>query len=533
MAEKIIGHGTWYDKMAARIIKRERKLGRSLELIRTESGLGASGFPHIGSLADATRSYAVTLALQEQGYRSEFIAFSDDKDGLRKVPAGLPRSLQKYLGYPVTSIPDPFGCHGSYGEHMTSLLLDALDACGAQYTFMSGAEVYRKGLLNKQIEVLLANAQRIGEIIREEVGQEKFVEVLPYFPVCVNCGRIYTTKAYEYLPKERKVLYACEGMEIKRRWLEGCGYKGEADYTKGEGKLSWKAGEFAARWAALGIRFEAYGKDIADSVRVNDRISLEVLGYAPPLHVQYEMFLDKSGRKISKSTGNVFTPQVWFRYGSPQSLLLLTLKRFVGTRALSVTDIPQYMNELDELEAIYFGKRKVSDERERAKLTGLYLYCWGLKPPSETRVHVPYNLLTYLAKVAPKGSENKFIAEKLRDYRYLKDGFSEDLKKRFEYARNWAEDFTEIKERAVELSSEETDAVRELIQVLRTEADEEKIQGAIFSTARKHDVKPKQFFKLIYTVLLGTPEGPRLGPYILAMGRKNVINALERAIKKP
>jgi len=532
MAEKIIGHGTWYDKMAARIIKRERKLGRSLGLIRTESGLGASGFPHIGSLADATRSYGVTLALQEQGYKSEFIAFSDDKDGLRKVPAGLPRSLKKYLGYPVTSIPDPLDCHESYGEHMTSLLLDALDACGTEYTFMSGAEVYRKGMLNKQIEVLLADAQRIGEIIREEVGQEKFVEVLPYFPVCANCGRIYTTKAYDYLPKEKKVLYVCEGMEIKRRWLEGCGYKGEADYTKGEGKLSWKAGEFAARWAALGIRFEAYGKDIADSVRVNDRISQEVLGYAPPLHVQYEMFLDKSGRKISKSTGNVFTPQVWFRYGSPQSLLLLTLKRFVGTRALSVTDIPQYMNELDELEDIYFGKRKIPDERERAKLTGLYLYCWGLKPPSEPSVHAPYNLLTYLAKVAPKGSENEFIAEKLRDYRYLKDGLSEDLKKRIEYVRNWAEEFAEIKERAVELSNEETDAVRELIQVLRTEADEETIQGAIFSTARKHGVKPKRFFKLLYTVLLGTPEGPRLGPYIVAMGRKNVINALERAIKK-
>ena len=532
MAEGIIGHGTWYDKVALKIVERERKLGRSLDLIRAESGVAASGIPHVGSLAEVTRNHAVALALKEQGYDSEFIVFSDDKDGLRKVPRGLPKSLEKYLGYPVTSIPDPFGCNGSFGEHMVSLLLEALDTCGIEYRFMSGAEVYRRGLLNKQIEILLNNANRVGEIVREEVGQEKYVEALPYFPVCHNCGRIYTTKAYEFLPKEGKVLYACEGMEVKGRWLEGCGYRGEADYTKGEGKLSWKAGEFAARWAALDIRFEAYGKDIADSVRVNDRISREILGYEPPLHAQYEMFLDKGGRKISKSVGNVFTPQVWFRYGSPQSLLLLTLKRFVGTRTLSVTDIPQYMMELDELEDIYFGRKIVPDEKEMAKLTGLYKYCWVLKPPSEPSLHLPYNLLTYLAKVAPRGSEREFMVKKLRDYGYSIDKPSEDTNRRIEYALQWAEDFAEIKGKVIELHLEEKIAVNDLVRILRTETDEDKIQGAIFETARKHGIPPKEFFKTLYAILLGVPEGPRLGPYIIAMGRKNVINALKRAIKK-
>jgi len=533
MVEGIIGHGTWYDKVAVDIVERERRLGRSLDLIRTESGLGASGLPHVGSFGDAVRSYAVALALKEQGYRSELIAFSDDKDGLRKVPRGLPRSLSKYLGYPVTSIPDPFGgCHGSFGEHMGSLLLGALDACGVEYRFMSGTEVYRRGLLNEQIEVLLKNAERVGEIVREEVGQEKYVEALPYFPVCGNCGRIYTTKAYEFLPKENRVLYVCEGMEVKGRWLEGCGYKGEANYTEGEGKLSWKAGEFAARWAALGIRFEAYGKDIADSVRVNDRICREILGYEPPFHVQYEMFLDKSGRKISKSAGNVFTPQVWFRYGSPQSLLLLTLKRFVGTRTISVTDIPQYMNELDELEDIYFGRKVIPDERERSKLKGLYEYCWMLKPPAEPSIHVPYNLPTYLAKVAPRGSEREFILEKLRTYGYLKNGVSEDLEKRIQYAFHWMEDFGEIKEVAVKLSPEEDAAIGEFIQTLEKEAKEEEIQGAVFSIARKNRIPPKVFFKLLYTILLGAPEGPRLGPYVLTMGRQNVIEALKRSLRK-
>jgi lysyl-tRNA synthetase class 1 len=126
MSGRIIGRGTWYDKMAAKIIEREQKLGRNLDLIRTEMGLGASGFPHIGSLGDAARSYAVTLALREQGYHSELIAFCDDKDGLRKVPSGLPKSLEEYLGIPVSDIPDPFGCHESYGSSAIFLSLRKL-----------------------------------------------------------------------------------------------------------------------------------------------------------------------------------------------------------------------------------------------------------------------------------------------------------------------------------------------------------------------------------------------------------------------
>jgi lysyl-tRNA synthetase class 1 len=531
MAEDIIGHGTWYDKTAVEIVERERKLDRSLDLIRTESGLGASGLPHLGSFADCSRAYTVTLALEEQGYKSEYIAFGDDKDGLRKVPAGLPESLEKYLGYSVRAIPDPYNCHESYGEHMTSLLLDALDRSGIEYTFVSGFESYKRGIFNEEIKALLMNAERVGEVIREEVGQEKYVEALPYFPVCSNCGRIYTTKAYEFLAKEDKILYTCDGMEVKGKWLKGCGRKGEADYTKGEGKLSWKS-EFAARWKALDIRFEAYGKDIADSVRINDRICSEVLNYEPPMHARYEMFLDKSGRKISKSAGNVFTPQVWFRYGSPQSLLLLTLKRFVGTRSLSVSDIPQYMDELDELEDIYFGKKKIANAKERAKLTGLYNYCHLQNPPSKPSVHVPYNLLTYLVKVAPEGAETEFIVDKLRDYRYVKEEVAEDLDKRIRYTVNWIEDFVEIKERPVRLTESEVSAIKELIQSLQVEAEEEEIQGAIFSIARKHDIQPKKLFKTLYIILIGVPQGPRLGPYIVSMGRKNVVDALERAMKK-
>ena len=527
-----IGHGTWYDMMAQKVIKREKQLGRNMSLIRTEMGLGASGFPHIGSLGDAARSNAVALAIKELGYNSELVAFCDDKDGLRKVPAGLSKAdLEKYLGYPVSSIPDPFGCHESYGKHMSSLLLEALDKCGIQYKYYSANEVYKKGLLVNEIRTLLTNAKQVGEIVKEEVGQETYTEVLPYFAICEKCGHLYTTRAYKFDSKTDKVTYKCEGLEIRGKHIPGCGYEGEIDIKSGQGKLTWKS-EFAARWRALDIRFEAYGKDIADSVRINDRISREVLKFEPPSHARYEMFLDKGGKKISKSAGNVFTPQVWFQYGSPQSLLLLMLKRFVGTRTLSVSDIPSYMNELDEMEDVYFGKKQVSP-KEAARLKGLFLYCWVMKPPAKPSIHVPYNLLAFLVKMAPKECVNDYVAEKLQSYGYLQknQAIDEGLAKRIDYAKNWSRDFEEIKETTVALSGEEKKAIAEFLETLNSADDPDQIQNAIFNAAKNNNLKPGAFFRVLYSVLMGAPQGPRLGPYVLAMGKQNVIAALQRAQK--
>ncbi len=527
----IIGKGTWYDKAAAELIDREKRLGRCLDLIRTESGLGASGFPHIGSLGDALRNYAVAMAVRVQGYESELIAFADDKDGLRKVPAGLPDEMEKWLGYPVSDIPDIFGdCHDSFGYHMSSLLLEAMDIAGAKYTPMSGTKVYESGVLNDEILTIMENAKKAGEIIKEELGQEKYTETIPYFPVCESCGRIYTTNAYEYIPEERKILYRCKGMEVKGRWLEGCGHEGEVDILAGKGKLAWKV-EFAARWRALDIRFEAYGKDIADSVRVNDRICREILGHEPPMHVQYEMFLDRGGARISKSAGNVFTPQAWYRYGSPQSLNLLLFKRFVGAKTGSVDSIPPHVDELDDLEEIYFGTRKVRDETERAKLTGLYEYSWMLKPPEAPEVHVPFNLMVNLARVAPKGHEAEFIREKLDTYGYLGSG-DRGIDQRIRRALNWVEDFGEVETRKVDLTPEQVKALRGLIAALDEAVDEEGYQGAVFEVAKAEGIRPGNLFRVLYRILIGRDQGPRFGPYVASVGKEGVIKKLEKSIGK-
>ena len=293
---QIIGRGTWLDMIASRVILREEKLGRKTDVLRTESGLGASGIPHVGSLGDAIRAYGIKLALEVQGRKSEFIAYSDDMDGLRKVPEGMPDSLRKYLAHPVSSIPDPYNCHTSYSKHMNALLTDAMDKCGVVYTFHSATEDYNNGLFTEQIRKILSAADRVGKIVKEEVGQEKYTTVLPFFPICASCGRIYTAQAKTFEQTTDKVTYSCDGSSTtKGQIVQGCGYKGETDIKSGHGKLPWK-GEFAARWAALKINFEAHGKELTDSVRVNDRICEEILSYPAPFHVRYELFLTRAGR---------------------------------------------------------------------------------------------------------------------------------------------------------------------------------------------------------------------------------------------
>ncbi|MEE2600958.1 MAG: lysine--tRNA ligase, partial [Thermoproteota archaeon] len=178
--QKIIGKGTWIDKLAYELVEREKQLGRDTSLIMVESGLGASGIPHIGSLGDAVRAYGVKLALENFGYKSELIAYSDDLDGLRKIPQGL-QIKEENIGRRVSAIEDPYGnCHDSYGSHMSSLLLEGLNELGIKYIHKTAHDTYKNGILKEQIHKILVNNKKIGNKIEELTGQTKFQDVIPY-----------------------------------------------------------------------------------------------------------------------------------------------------------------------------------------------------------------------------------------------------------------------------------------------------------------------------------------------------------------
>ncbi|MDA4122345.1 MAG: lysine--tRNA ligase [Thaumarchaeota archaeon] len=531
----IIGRGTWLDRVASEVVERDKSLGRSLSLVRVESGLGASGLPHIGSVGDAIRSYGVKMALEGLGYKSELIAFSDDLDGFRKVPAGFPDWLNDYVAHPVTRVPDPFGCHKSFGEHVGSLLRDSLDKLSIQYTFMSGAEAYKSGLLNEQIKLILNSAQVVGDKIKEFTGQDKYQKVIPYTPICKNCGRLYTTVVTSYDAARGVVHYKCDRAEIRDKEVLGCGYEGERSVTEGEGKLVWKC-EFAARWAALDIRFEAYGKDIEESVKVNDWVCEHVLGRAPPHHARYELFQDKSGRKIAKSVGNVLTPQEWLTYASANSLRLLMFKRIVGARNLSLEDIPTYMDEFDDLEASYFSETRDPNLLKDARQRGLYEYTVMTRVPERPGVHVPYKQVAALAVVAPTGNVEDFVVKRL-----IANGAvaapSPQLTERIGWAAAWAKvvnfgvelraESDPVRESpAVELDPKTAAALKEFANALASAETPDEIQGAAFEAIRKSGTAPSSFFSAVYRILLGKERGPRLGPYILDAGTQAVAQKL-------
>ena len=528
---KIIGRGTWLDRVASELLEREKALGRGTSLLRVESGLGASGIPHIGSVGDAIRSYGVKLALETQGYKSELIAYSDDLDGLRKVPAGFPGWLKDYIAHPVTRIPDPFGCHSSFGAHTGGLLRSALDDLGISYTFMSGAEVYKKGLLNVQIKKILDNASLVGKMIKELTGQEKYETVLPYTPICQNCGRLYTTVVSSYDPVALTVHYKCDVAELGNSIVKGCGNEGDRKVTEGEGKLIWKS-EFAARWAALDIRFEAYGKDISESVKINDWISENILGHPPPFHARYEMFQDKSGKKVSKSVGNVITIHDWLTYASPESVRLLMFKRIVGARNISVDDVPVYMDELDELEEHYFSKKKDPNALKEARLRGLYEYTMLLRVPEKPGIHVPYRLLAELGSTAPEDALQGFVVKRLATYGMVKEGPTPELLKKIRWAAAWAKraGATSAVESHPELSEKQAKVIREFAAAIRKAKNADEVQGAAFEAIRANGLQPGEFFPLVYELLLGAGKGPRLGPYVMDAGPKTVSEKLEKAL---
>ncbi|MFB5598652.1 MAG: lysine--tRNA ligase [Nitrososphaeraceae archaeon] len=535
MKEKIIGRGTWLDKVADSLVTREKKLGRSLDLIRVESGLGASGIPHIGSMGDAVRAFGISLALQDLGFNSELITYSDDMDGLRKIPTGFPSWLEEYIAKPVSTIPDPFGkCHNSYANHMSSLLSDSLDRVGIKYIFKSASDIYRSGILNNEIDCILQNSELLGKKISTLVGQDKYIDTLPYFPICENCKRLYVTHAEKYLSVERKIIYTCSGSKIGTREIPGCGYSGESRIDKGAGKLAWKV-EFASRWKALDIRFEAYGKDIMDSVRVNDWVCSSLLDFPHPLHVKYEMFLDKVGKKISKSTGNVLTPQMWLKYGSPESILLLLYKRISGTRHIGLDDIPMLMDEYDYYEDLYFNKIKEHNNSKLHKYKGIYEYINKLNPPPKSSKHVPYRILVQQASLFEGKERSHKIFQRLKKYGLVEEK-THDLINRITLASTWSDDLSMEDRLPISINAKEKDALVDLLTELKnlTGKDSQQIadniQTRIFEISKKHKIEPRLFFKLLYQILINSDRGPKLGNYLEDLGLHRTCQIIEKYI---
>jgi len=264
-----------------------------------------------------------------------------------------------------------------------------------------------------------------------------------------------------------------------------------------------------------------------DSVKVNDWVADEVLKFPHPHHVKYEMFLDKGGKKISKSLGNVITAQKWLEFGTPKSILLLLYKRITGARELGFEDIPSLMNEYNELEDIYFGRIKIDNQAKLTKSKGLYEYVNLLNPPKQGEIHINYRLLMELTKIFKENRKER-VMKKLLDYGVIKNEMPE-IENLIELAGNYSDEFDQQEKTQVDLDETAKKALKILVEALEGEEPED-IQNTIYQIAKSNDVQPKDFFKILYQIILGTSRGPKIGPFISDIGTKKVAKTISEHI---
>lgn len=313
-----------FEKMKSWPFKEARQLKKRFKeapggRVKFETGFGPSGLPHIGTFAEVARTTWVQHAFRAlTGLPTELIAFSDDMDGLRKVPPGMPNQemLVEHLGKPLCHIPDPFDECESYSAYMNLQLKKFLNSYQFSYHFQSSNEAYTRGDFNEGLSLILQNVEAIRSVILPTIGEEKRGNWSPFFPICEKCGSINNTRVTGYHPLDNTIDYVCDHSD---GLVKCCGHKGSTSIHNGHVKVGWKV-DWALRWYSYDINYEMYGKDLIDSAKLSGKIT-RIMGKQPPAGFFYELFLDEEGKKISKSKGKGLTIDTWTHYAPLESLL--------------------------------------------------------------------------------------------------------------------------------------------------------------------------------------------------------------------
>ncbi len=492
-------------------------------VVRFETGFGPSGLPHIGTFAEVARTTWVRRAFEHiTGKKTELIAFSDDMDGLRKVPLNMPNKemLREHLGEPLSRIPDPFGCCESYSDHMNGKLREFLDRYEFDYRFQSSAEAYSRGDFDEGLRLILEKHDEIRDVVAPTLREENRKDWSPIMPICPKCGKVYTTRVLEVHPENGTVLMKCDKSFGD---VHGCGHEGEVNVTGGNVKVGWKV-DWALRWYSYGIHYEMYGKDLIESAKLSARIC-RILGGRPPVGLVYEMFLDENGEKISKSVGKGVTVDAWMEYAPLESLLYYIFQNPKKAKRLFFGMIPKVVDDyLAEL-------KRYPTLAEEKKPDSAVWHVHGGNPPaygSSITFSLINNLIsglgtddeellwTYLKKYDPQVEDYENVVRALvtRSLAFYRD-FILPNKKYEKPDRNMRYLFEELRNELGDVS---------------TDASAEDLQAIPFDIARRHDVDPKEFFKAIYGALLGQERGPRFGTFAKLMGRDKVLELIDKAL---
>ena len=504
----------WPFVEAKKILRERKKNIDKKGKIILQTGYGPSGLPHIGTFGEVARTSMIVNALNHlTDLPKEIITFSDDMDGLRKIPDNVPQKekLKKYLHKPLTMVPDPFQKYLSFGEHNNEMLKKFLNQFNFKYNFKSSTELYKSGYFNDALKLVLNNYKEIMNIIIPTLGKERQKTYSPFLPICPNTGVVLEIPVLKIDEKKSKIIFDNNGEKLESSILDGnC-------------KLQWKV-DWAMRWYALDVDFEMYGKDLIESAILSSKI-IKILGKTNPSGFAYELFLDEKGEKISKSKGNGITIDEWLSYASPESLSLFMYQNPKRAKKLYREIVPKAVDEY--LDFIEKGK---SQNELQILLNPVWHVHNGTIP--KENIIMTFSMLLNLVEASNANSKEllwKFVKK------YKPNILDKDypiFDKLIEYAIKYFNDVIKKNKKYKKPNLEEKKSLEALVVALKECSDEmqpEEIQTKIYTVGKENGYKEnlRDWFKLIYEVVFGDENGPRMGFFISFFG----VNETQELIK--
>jgi lysyl-tRNA synthetase class 1 len=481
-----------------------------------ETGYGPSGLPHIGTFGEVVRTTMVRQAFRRlSDLPTRLFAFSDDMDGLRKVPDNVPNKemLAQHLGRPLTEIPDPFGKYESFGHHNNAMLRGFLDSFGFDYEFQSSTDWYRSGRFDEALLKVLRHYDEIMAVMLPTFREERQQTYSPFLPVSPKTGRVLQVPILARDVDAGTVTYEDED-----------GKRVEVPVTGGHCKLQWKP-DWGMRWYALGVDYEMSGKDLISSVDLGGKIC-RILGGRPPEGFTYELFLDDKGEKISKSKGNGLSVEEWLAYGPPESLSLFMYQKPRVAKKLYFDVIPRTVDDYLSFLEKYSGQ-------DPNRLENPVWHIHDGKPPVEP-AHLSFSILLNLAGVC--NSEDKAVLWGFIS-RYAPGATPQSaplLDRLVGYAIAYYRDFVKPTKRYRAPTEMERAALSDLLRELEAlppDASAEDIQNQVYEVGKRHPFADlKAWFQSLYEILFGRTQGPRMGTFIALYGVRETIALITRAL---
>jgi lysyl-tRNA synthetase class 1 len=506
----------WPFEEARALLKRYEKAPPEKGYVLFETGYGPSGLPHIGTFGEVARTTMIQRAFEViSDIPTKLICFSDDLDGMRKVPSNVPNpdSLTEHLQRPLTRVPDPFGTHESFGHHNNAMLRRFLDTFGFEYEFISASEFYAAGKFDK---ILLRAAEKYDDIMKvmlKSLREERRQTYSIFLPIHPESGRVMYVPMKHVDAKAGTITFDTED-----------GEEMTLPVTGGNVKLQWKP-DFGARWAALDVDFEMYGKDHSTNTPIYDRIC-EILGGKKPNHFSYELFLDDQGHKISKTSGNGLSIDEWLTYASAESLSYFMYQKPKTAKRMYFDVIPKAMDEYHQQLRAY----PAQDEKGQANNPVWHIHAGDVP---ESQMVVPYSMLLNLAAVANADNKDQlwgFIQ------RYAPDASPEthaDLDDAAGFAVRYYNDFVKpakVFRAADDLEREALTDLRDQLSAYDGPLDDEALQGIVYACGRDRFDPLRAWFKAIYEVLLGASQGPRFGGFVALYGVDETVALIDDAL---